>query len=192
MPTIEVDELEFQNNKQLKDLVGKMLKNPDARRRVLEAQKIIEPNAAIPELDAAKPVQDAVAALSEKFDKAIGEIKADRDKEKDEARLASLQSRWRSGQDFLKANGYNEEGIKKVEDIMEKRGIASHEDAAKIFEFENPPPPPTTPSGMGSYNFFAKDNGGDDWKELLQSRGESESVLNKMTSAALADVRNQR
>lgn len=189
---IEVDELEFQNNKQLKELVGKMLKNPEARRRVLEAQKLIDPNVAIPELDAAKPVQDAVAAISEKLDKAIGEIRSEREKEKDEARLNALRSRWTDGQVFLRKHGYNDEGIKKVEEIMEQRGIASHEDAAKIFEFENPPPPPATPAGFGSYNFFAKDQGGEDFKELIASRGDSESVLRKMTDQAIAEVRGQR
>ena len=191
MPNIEVDETEFLNNKKLSELVGKMLKNPEARRRVLEAQKIISPETAIPELDAAKPVQDAVAALGDKFDKALAEIKAERDKEKEDARLITLQNRWRSGQDFLREHGYNDEGIKKVEELMEARGIASHEDAAKIFEFDNPPPPPATP-GSGSFNLFDVQDKTDDFKELLASKGNSESVLRKMTDAAIAEVRGQR
>ena len=192
MPMIEVDETEFINNKQLKELVGSMLKNPEARRRVLEAQKIVKPDTAIPELDAAKPVQDAVAALGTKFDEALKEIREEREKEKEDARMAKLQTRWRDGQNFLREHGYNEEGIKKVEELMEARGIASHEDAAKIFEFDNPPLPPATPAGSGSFNLFEVQDKGDDFKELLASKGYSESVLRKMTDAAIAEVRGQR
>ena len=192
MPMIEVDETEFINNKQLKELVGSMLKNPEARRRVLEAQKIVKPDTAIPELDAAKPVQDAVAALGTKFDEALKEIREEREKEKEDARMAKLQTRWRDGQNFLREHGYNEEGIKKVEELMEARGIASHEDAAKIFEFDNPPSPPATPAGSGSFNLFEVQDKGDDFKELLASKGNSESVLRKMTDAAIAEVRGQR
>jgi|SRR5215469_7155457 len=192
MPNIEVDETEFLNNRKLSELVGKMLKNPEARRRVLEAQKIIDPNTVIPEIDSAKPVHDAVTALGDKFDKALAEIREERTKEKEEKRLEELKGQWRSGQQFLREHGYNEEGIKKVEELMEARGIASHEDAAKIFEFDNPPPPPSTPAGSGSFNLFDVQDKTDDFKELLQSKGNSESVLRKMTDAAIAEVRGQR
>jgi len=192
MPEITVDETEFLNNKKLSELVGKMLKNPDSRRRVLEAQKIIEPNTVIPEIDSAKPVYDAVTALGDKFDAVVNELREERTREKEDARLAKLQNQWKAGQEFLRDHGYNDAGIKKVEELMEARGIASHSDAAKIFEFDNPPPPPTTPAGSGSFNLFDVQDKGDDFKELLATRGNSESVLRKMTDAAIAEVRGQR
>jgi len=192
MPEITVDETEFLNNKKLSELVGKMLKNPDSRRRVLEAQKIIEPNTVIPEIDSAKPVHDAVTALGDKFDAVVKELREERTREKEDARLAKLQNQWKAGQEFLRDHGYNDAGIKKVEELMEARGIASHSDAAKIFEFDNPPPPPATPAGSGSFNLFDVQDKGDDFKELLATHGNSENVLRKMTDAAIAEVRGQR
>src|SRR5215469_17452183 len=100
MPNIEVDETEFLNNRKLSELVGKMLKNPEARRRVLEAQKIIDPNTVIPEIDSAKPVHDAVTALGDKFDKALAEIREERTKEKEEKRLEELRANGARGSSF--------------------------------------------------------------------------------------------
>jgi hypothetical protein len=189
---IEVDETDFLQKTKLSELVGKMMKNEEARKMVLTAQKTVEPNNAIPEIDSVKPVQAAITALSDKFETVVKELRDDRAKEKEDARLAKLQNQWKDGQQFLREHGYNEEGIKKVEELMEARGIASHSDAAKIFEFDNPPPPPATPTGSGSFNLFEVQDRGDDYKELLASRGNSEAVLRKMTDAAIAEVKGQR
>ena len=61
---IEVDENEYAVMKQLSGFAQSALNNPKTRRQILEIQKVLNPDAAIPELDAAKPFNEAVSAVA--------------------------------------------------------------------------------------------------------------------------------
>lgn len=154
MPMVEVDELELQQNRKLREQVSNWIKNPKAHRKLLEAQKIIDPKANIPELDepdpieaATKPLADQVAALTKKIeDDAAG-------RERD-ARLQSLMKLKDDGIKALRSQRYTDDGIKAVEKIMEEKGILDPLDAAAIFERDHPPQNPVSPpSGIGGWNF---------------------------------------
>src|SRR5574337_1263076 len=98
MPKIEVEESDFLSGKAVVDVVAKMMSNPAARRKVQEARKLVDPNAVIPEIDAAKPYEEKLDALA----KALDEEKAARLKEKEEREASEkqgeLKSRWSKGQ----------------------------------------------------------------------------------------------
>jgi len=188
----EVDETAFLNNKKLADTVALMLKNPEARRRVLEAQKIVQPDAVIPEIDAAKPLQDALEATTKKFDEALAAIQKEREDEKKEKTLGALKDKWQKGHDGLKASGWTDEGIAGVEKLMEEKGIGSHEDAAIIFERNNPPTEPVSPAYGAFFETKQAADTDEDMKALIGARGESDHVLNKMIDATLRDVRGGR
>ena len=51
MATVEVDELQLQQSNKLRQTVEGWLKHPKAKRKILEAQKLVDPKADIPELD---------------------------------------------------------------------------------------------------------------------------------------------
>ena len=156
MPTVEIDEVQLQQNNKLRQTMESWLKNPKARRKVLEAQRIVDPKAEIPELDepdpieaATKPLADEVAALK----KAMAEDKETRDRD---SKLAALQQVRDSGLKTLRNDRrYTDDGIKAVEEIMEKKGILDPLDAAAIFERDHPPQNPVSPpaSGIGGWNF---------------------------------------
>lgn len=190
---IEVDEEAFLRSEQLRSTVEKMLAHPKARRKILEARKEFEPNAVIPELDNAKPVEDAVSTITKQFEdfkksQEEKETKAEQDK-----KFGDLNARFASGRAALKKQKWTEEGIKALEELMEKNGIVDHEIGVAYFEKLHPPQTPVTPSGSGAWNFMeVPTDGADDIKKLIETKGENEPLLRKMTADAINEVRSVR
>ena len=94
MAAVQIEEAELLNHRGNTAALAAMLANKDARKLVLQAQKIVKPDAVIPEIDARAPVDEAVAALTKRLD----EEKAEREKEKRERdekeRLDSFKNSW--------------------------------------------------------------------------------------------------
>ena len=153
MPMVEVDEVQLQQSHKLKQTVENWLKNPKAKRKILEAQKLVDPKADIPELDEPDPIE-ALRAESTKeiadLKKQIEEDKANRERD---GRLAQLQTLKDSGIKKLREQRYTDDGIKAVEKIMEEKGILDPLDAAAIFERDHPPQAPVQQTGSGGWNF---------------------------------------
>lgn len=190
MPTREIDETEFVRSEALRKTVGAMLANKDARKLLLQAQKVVQPNAAIPEIDAAVPINDAVAEVTKKFDDFRKEMKDKEEKDLTERRQSELDVKWQAGKRALKSRGYTDEGIAEVEKLMEAKGLIDHEDGLIIFEKLHPPAEPAKSAGIGSYNFFEMPEKGEDMmKKLLATRGEDESTIRQLTNEAITEVR---
>jgi hypothetical protein len=65
------------------------------------------------------------------------------------------------------------------------------EDAVAIFERRNPPTTPIAPGGSGAWNFM-DDASGDadaDIKKMIETKGNSEALLNSMVNKTLQEVR---
>ena len=156
MPMVEVDELQLQQDRKLRSTVETWLKHPKAKRKILEAQKLVDPKADIPELDepdpieaATKPLVEQIAALNKKID----EDKEMRDRDGKIAEIKRVQDAgWKV---LLGERRYTEAGKKAVEEIMEKKAILDPLDAAAIFERDHPPQSPVSPPshGIGGWNF---------------------------------------
>lgn len=193
MATREIDETEFLNNQKLKDTVAAILKNPSARRKMLEAQKEAFPETPIPELDATKPGLDAAAEVRKEFETYRKEEAERRAKEKEENETASRAAKWEAGRKSLVENhNVTEDGLKAVEDMMVKKGIADHEDAWIIFEKMNPPPTPAiSSSGSGPWGFMEQpdDSLDKNFKALIDSRGQDDRALNSLINSALDEAR---
>jgi hypothetical protein len=110
----------------------------------------------------------------------IDEQKADRDRHR-------LENQWLSGRQKLRDAGYNDEGITKVEDFMEKRGVADHEIAMAAFERENPPPKPVATGGT-RWNFFDQRDAGNLGLDALM-KGDDDGFLAQALPAALKEGR---
>lgn len=189
---IEVDETDFQNSTKLRDTIAAILKTPSARRKLLEAQKEVFPDAAIPEIDGVKPALDAAEAVRKEF----ADFKAEQEKLRKEDEQRRLDSErvgsWEAGQRKLRERGVTEEGLKAVEDMMVKKGIADHEDAWIIFERTNPPATPVISStGSGPWGFMDQPDESLDknFKSLIDSRGQDERAVNSLIESALNEAR---
>ena len=193
MPMVEVDEAEFLRAKQTRDLLGKMLANPEARRKVLEAHKTIDPNMVIPELDAAKPVQEGLAAIQKQMSDFIdAQTKAQKERD-DAAKKDKFVSDFEKGRAMLRSTyGVTDEGLIKVEELMTKAGIVDHEIGFAAFTQLNPEPAPVPPSpnfGFGGiFNVDAK-NPDEFLKAMHASKGNDNAALDKHIHEIIQDVR---
>ena len=197
MPMVEVDELQLQQSNRLKQTMETWLRNPKAKRKILEAQKLVDPKADIPELDEVDPVEEIRASTA----KEIADLKkelADKDAARErDGRIAQLQTLKDSGIKKLREGRYTEEGIKAVEKIMEEKGILDPLDAAAIFERDHPPQAPVQQTGSGSWNFGELPSSTDDADEkyvdqLLKGgkNGISDGALSQRIQQTIAETRS--
>ena len=194
MARIEIDETDFQNSQKLRATIEGILKTPGARRKLLEAQKEAYPDTAIPELDSAQPVLEAVQQINKKFEDFTAAQKKERAEEEEKRTRAFQTAKWEAGRRRMKGDHkYTDEGLTKLEEMMVAKGIADHDDARLIFEKINPPPTPAISStGSGPWEFMGgqPDEALDkDFKALIESRGTDERAVNNLINSALNEVR---
>lgn len=190
MPKIEIDEAEWNKIQGTMGVLKSIAANPKAAKLVEQAHKLVDPTAPTPKLEAEAPLQEALSEVN----KTLAELRKEREEEKTaretQQKLDALKNRQDAGWAKLRAARWTDEGLKKVQEIMDAKGILDPEDAALIFERDNPPPPPAMPGGTGPWNFMepAADDGAD-IKKLIESKGDNNLLLDKMTREALTEVR---
>lgn len=190
MPMIEIDENELAGYRNVTKALQTMLAHPEARRLVQQAQKTVNPNSVIPEIDAAKPVLDAVGALRKEFEddkKAREEAAA---KAEEDRKVKTLKETWERGREAAKAQGYTKEGLESLEKFMEERGVADHEVAIPAFERLHPQAKPVE-TASNRFDFFnARKHDGDEAMKMLLE-GNDEGFLATTIPQVLADVRGR-
>jgi hypothetical protein len=193
MPKIEIDEEEWNKIQNTRSVLKAIAANPKAAKLVEQAHKMVDPNAPTPKIEAEAPLQEALDTMN----KTLADIRKEREEEKTaretQQKLDTIKGRQDAGWAKLRAARWTDEGLKKVQEIMDAKGILDPEDAALIFERDNPPPPPAMPGGTGPWNFLepASDDGAD-IKKLIESKGESGPLLDKMIREGLAEVRGSQ
>jgi ribosome assembly protein YihI (activator of Der GTPase) len=195
MPKVEIDEAEWNKIQSTMGVLKSIAANPKAAKLVEQAHKLVDPNAPTPKIEAEAPLQEAL----ENVNKTIVELRKEREEEKLAAKterdLTALKHRQDAGWEKLRNDRrFLPEGLKKIQEIMDAKGILDPEDAAAIFERDNPPPPPAMPGGTGPWNFMEApaEQGGEDIKKLIDSKGENGLLLDKMTREALTEIRGNQ
>jgi hypothetical protein len=194
MPKVEIDEAEYNRLSTLQGIASRIVANPAARRQLEAAHKLVDPNAVTPLLDQDKIQAEPLTALQKKYDDEIAALKKDREDEKRETTLARIAAEQDRGFSRLRAARWTDEGIESVRKIMETKGIADVDDAVAIFERNNPPATPATPSGAGmtgsSWGFTdTNDQTDKSIQELIATKGAVDSVTDRMAMSALNDFR---
>ncbi len=188
MAVVEIDEEEVRRSAMLRATMAKMLSKPEAKALVEQAYKMVDPNAQTPELDARRMVQDTVSKTQTELDalkKQLADEKAEREQTQ---RLSQFENRVENGFLKLRQQGVTAEGIAGVKKIMEDEGIANPEIAWAHFEKLHPPQTPV--ASTGSWNFLEPQaDTSADLKKLIETRGESSSVVDKLAFEALNEVR---
>jgi hypothetical protein len=196
MPMVEVDELQLQQSSKLKQTVEKWLQNPKAKRKILEAQKLVDPKADIPELDEPDPLEQLRAESDTKIAALTKKIDDDAAARERDGRIAQLTALKDNGIKQLRAQRYTDDGIRAVEKIMEEKGILDPLDAAAIFERDHPPQAPVSQSGSGGWNFgelpSSTDDADDKYIDSLLKAGKngiSDGALSQRISNTISEVR---
>jgi hypothetical protein len=189
------DEAELLASRSVVNTVNAMLANKDARKLLLQARKITDPNASIPEIDAAVPVRAEVDEMK----KLLEEDRKERQKERDEQAQALAMERANAAvgqqRERLRAQGWRDEGIAEIEKFAAEHGVPDLEIAASHWEKLHPPAEPATPNGSGSWNFFDDQTSENDKKfveTMINTKGEDEGALNAEIRAALTEVRGSQ
>lgn len=184
----EIDDAQFQQFQNLDAFTRRALQNPKTRRKLLEIQKTLNPDTAIPELDESDPIREDIKSLrTEIAAEKEARLKAENDRV-EAAALAETRQKWSDGQALARKKGYEEEGLKKLEAFMEQHGIANHEHAIPFFEKVNPPPIPGSNSG-NRWDFFGQQGPqGPDLKPLFEGR--EDQFLDKTIADTLNEVRS--
>ena len=202
MALIEVDgdefakmQAELNGARNSKVLVDKLGGNPATRRKMLALMKEADPTVIIPEIDAAQPIHDEIKALRDELaaeKKAAAEEKERQAKEDGERATAAEIDKGRA---LLRKRGYQDEGIAKVEEIMQQRHIPDYEAAALVLEQTQPKDEPVIPSNMGrSFDMFgAPEDTNDLLKAIRSSSPNNQKALvqwqGRELSSALKAVR---
>jgi hypothetical protein len=191
---VEVDEEQLLRDQNLRKLVEKVMADPEAAVLVEQAVKKIDPNAKTPKLDARKAVVEPVDQLRKEMADFIKAQNEDREKRDAEAKRNDLKAKVEAGFAELRARGWMPDGIKKVEELMEQKGLLDPLDAADLYEKRNPPPAPTTPTG-GGWNFPEIPTGADAnsyEKALLDSKGQNDLIAERQAMEVLNEIRGAR
>lgn len=190
MPKIEVDEEDFLRSQKLRATVERVMSDPDAAVLVEQAIKKIDPNAKTPRLDARKTQTEPVDALRKEMSEFIAAQNKQNSDREEKAQRDALTARVEAGFVKLRQDGYNPEGIKKIEELMEQKGLLDPLDAAIIFERMHPPAAPVVPTG-GAWNFpeIPKDGGNAYEKALLDSKGNNDLIAERQALEVLAEIR---
>lgn len=191
MAKVEIEEAELAALRNVNAFVDTGLKNPKTRKQMLAIDRTLHPDKSIPELDAAEGVMAAVNAVSEKVDGMFKKLEERETASEETRRTAELASRVTKGQEYLAGNGYNADGIKKVEELMLSENISSYAAGLALFERLNPPP---TPADNSRTPRFGDMSGNDiqsvDYKDLWESQGQSDKWLNDSINTVRKDFRN--
>jgi hypothetical protein len=191
--TVEIDEAEYNRLAALHGIASKIVANPAARRQLEAAHKLVDPNATTPMLDQDRLQAEPINAIKSELTAEIAALKKEREDEKREAVLARLASEQERGFRRLKTeHRYTDEGVEQVRKLMETKGLVDVDDAVAIFERSNPPPTPSSPSGMTGSSWGFADVSADSDKsvqELIATKGQVDSVTDRMAMTALNEFR---
>ena len=185
----DIDENQLAQLATMRDFVVKGLSNPKTRKLLKDAERILYPDQAIPEVDAREEVLSAVDERLKTFgEKLEGFTKAQEERE-EKARQAEVQALWMKGQDKARTSGYTAEGLEQLEKFMQEKGVFDHEIAMPAFEKLHPPAEPATTGSGQSWNFFDIPKDAPDMQALLEGR--DEDFLNKQIPIALNESRGR-
>ena len=177
----EVDDNTYAQLANLDAFVRRGLANPKTRRKLLEVQKELNPDVAVPEIDESDPVRNELRDLK-------ADIAKEREERAENERLSGLTRNWNAGRAVAKRRGFTDEGLEKLEAFMQENSLGSHEAAIPYYNERNPPPTPAQSSGT-RWDFFGPQ--GDDGPDLkLLYEGRDDEFLDKTVRDTLSKVRS--
>lgn len=176
----EIDDATYSQLANLDAFVRRGLANPATRRKLLEVQKTLNPDIAVPELDESDPIRTELKELRASIEK-------DKSEREERAFTDQLRARWNAGQAFARKRGYSDEGIEALQKFMEDEGLPSHEAAIPYYEQRHPPP--VQASSASRWDFFTDQHNPESDLKLLYE-GKDELFLDKMIADTLNKVRS--
>lgn len=159
-------------------LHNQLLADPKTRKQTLKLIKQKFPDATIPEIDAAAPVEAEISELRKMVTDLTTTIKNEREDGKIQGRFSALKSQ----------RGYTDEGLKNIQTLMVEKSIADPEAAADHYDRINYKPEPVTPMSYSGSNAFNPPNS-DAMKDWLEK---PDSMVDQIIGEVLTESRSGR
>src|ERR1700686_1750521 len=112
MAKIEIDEVEYNESKRLREVIGKLMADPKRAAKIEELRKEIEPNAPTPHLDNLKLTKEPVEEIRKEFEEYKKTTAAEKAENEKNAKLAALQAKVDAGNAKLLQEGWTPDGLK--------------------------------------------------------------------------------
>src|ERR1700722_11006652 len=157
MPKVAVGNLEFDEEDvrasvTLRNKIGNWMKNPAARRKLLEAHRAADPKAEIPELDQPDPLETRIAPVMTELEALKKQLKDRDDADARDKSLGALKRSIDDGFARLRQNeGLTQAGEDAINKLMEEKGITDPEIAYSHFIRMHPPQALATPGSAGIF-----------------------------------------
>ena len=145
--TIELDETTARNLQAAAQLVQDLQTNPATRRSFLGLFKQAKPTTSIPEIDAAKPLEDKIENLV----KTVDELKVSLTQRDQDTSLSDARK------ELVTKYSYTPEGIKELEKFMLETNTADHMVAHDALQARKPKASPMRPA-FEVKGFFDQDD----------------------------------
>ena len=192
MAIVQIDEADLLQYRQLHGAAQAILANPESRKLLQKAQKIVNPQARIPEVEIEERVQAEVGGVREELAKLTKRLDEDAQARQTTAQAAEITATWDKQKADLRRRGFTDDGIRKIEEHALAESIPNLRAAANDYLAQNPPPAPEAPSGFGSWDFFGEAREKDTYVEkMIEARGDNDGLLNKEIAATLTEFRSQ-
>lgn len=188
MAKIEIDENEYADLKRVAEVAKVIGANPKAREMLQQAVALAAPEQAGPEIRIRQEVTERIGGLEKTLTDFISEQKKDREEREAASKQRELEERWLQSRSKAREAGYTAEGLEKLEEFMEKNGVADHSLAIPAFEKLNPPPEPVM-TGSSGWNFF--DQAKDNLSIEALMKGDTDAFLAQAIPDALKDARGR-
>lgn len=131
MPLIEVEEGDYAMAAAAKAVLDRLGANPKTRRRLLEVVKEFNPDAAIPELDAAAPLEAKIGEMEKALESKLSALE---NKLSEREATDSFTSSIEKERKKLRKAGWDDEAIGKIEKLMETEGFVNYAAAVALYE----------------------------------------------------------
>lgn len=189
MAKVEIDESELGVMQKAMGLLTKLNNSQKARKHLERAVKEEFPDVVTDEertAEIAAPYVEKIKKLEETIESRFSALDAEKKKAADDAADFDLWQRFTALQT---KNGYTDDGMQKIAEIMKQRSIADPEAAAALFDRLNPRPPEPAPNNWEPqrWNFTEDADKSVDVKALY---GNPDAWADKEVGKILADVRS--
>jgi hypothetical protein len=177
---------ELSRLRSLEALVGKLDSNPKTHKALLKLVKEAMPEAMIPELDAAAPLEEAVAAAKAEAAEQIKALQTELDAFRTEHRGEKTSRSIERERQKLRDLGWDADGIKQIETAMTERGIVDYDVAAAYVEKAMPQSEPSRATYQGrDWNIASPDKGDEDHNLLMTN---PVAYKNKMVNQTMNEL----
>ncbi len=186
MALVEVEESDLRTLREAHELLSKLDKNDKTRKSLLKLVKEIDPSRKFVELEAEEAAQQIASSAKSELDARSAALEGELKSLKAERQAEKSARDMEAARGNLRAQGWDDDGIKKIEELMVARGIPDYDAAAALVEKQLAPNKPADRYLGKSWGLTQPDDGDTDHELLMKN---PDAFKRKMVNQTMAELR---